>query len=291
MFSLIRTLSVSAVCSLAVASTALGDGARVSATGEGGWWYRVHVPRFCNGNEQNDPPNAVHWSSQWEDRGADTDAYLFFREADDRRYGGDLQGLQSRLPYLSRLGVTTLLLSPVFSASGDIGYMVVDMRHIKDTLGVAQSAKDLTGETHNPSTWSFSASDRVFLGFLREAHSHGIRVFVETLFTGVAKESWIGDHVLYNQKASFAAEWIDVTQWEPRFGWRSDKGSGGRVVRFRRHLDGLDPGAESYLFAIVQRWMDPNADGDPSDGVDGWIMFDAATAPTGFVRRLGNHMR
>ncbi len=26
-----------------------------------------------------------------------------------------------------------------------------------------------------------------------------------------------------------------------------------------------------YLLAAMKRWMDPNADGDPSDGVDGWI--------------------
>jgi hypothetical protein len=31
----------------------------------------------------------------------------------------------------------------------------------------------------------------------------------------------------------------------------------------------LDPEVKAYLFAITKRWMDPNGDGDPSDGVDG----------------------
>ena len=25
-----------------------------------------------------------------------------------------------------------------------------------------------------------------------------------------------------------------------------------------------------HIYAITRRWMDPNGDGDPSDGVDGW---------------------
>jgi len=29
--------------------------------------------------------------------------------------------------------------------------------------------------------------------------------------------------------------------------------------------------AETYLLAVTSRWLDPNGDGDPSDGIDGWI--------------------
>jgi glycosidase len=32
----------------------------------------------------------------------------------------------------------------------------------------------------------------------------------------------------------------------------------------------LFPGPKQYVFHSTQRWMDPNADGDPSDGIDGW---------------------
>jgi len=30
------------------------------------------------------------------------------------------------------------------------------------------------------------------------------------------------------------------------------------------------PGPRDYIFAATHRWMDPNGDGDPSDGIDGW---------------------
>jgi glycosidase len=33
---------------------------------------------------------------------------------------------------------------------------------------------------------------------------------------------------------------------------------------------GIVAGPRDYIWAITRRWMDPNGDGDPSDGVDGW---------------------
>lgn len=44
----------------------------------------------------------------------------------------------------------------------------------------------------------------------------------------------------------------------------------------------LDPEVKAYLFAITKRWMDPNGDGDPSDGVDGWRLDVANEVGTGF---------
>ena len=45
---------------------------------------------------------------------------------------------------------------------------------------------------------------------------------------------------------------------------------------------GLDPAA--YLLDVTRRWMDPDGDGDPSDGVDGWRLAAATGVPDGFWR-------
>ena len=44
----------------------------------------------------------------------------------------------------------------------------------------------------------------------------------------------------------------------------------------------LHPDVKAYLFAITKRWMEPDGNGDPSDGVDGWRLDVANEVGTGF---------
>ena len=48
--------------------------------------------------------------------------------------------------------------------------------------------------------------------------------------------------------------------------------------------DDLHPGPKQYVFDATARWMDPNGDGDPSDGIDGWRLDVARDVPVGFWR-------
>ncbi|WP_027344434.1 glycoside hydrolase family 13 protein [Hamadaea tsunoensis] len=71
---------------------------------------------------------------------------------------GDLAGLRSRLPYLRRLGVDALWLTPWYvSPMADAGYDVADYRDIDPVFG------DLDQAT----------------AFLAEAHAHGLRVIID----------------------------------------------------------------------------------------------------------------
>ena len=52
---------------------------------------------------------------------------------------GDLEGIRSRLPYLQRLGVTALWLSPVYaSPMDDNGYDISDYRAIHPDYGTME---------------------------------------------------------------------------------------------------------------------------------------------------------
>ena len=55
--------------------------------------------------------------------------------------------------------------------------------------------------------------------------------------------------------------------------------------------DDLHPGPKQYVFDSTTRWMDPNGDGDPSDGIDGWRLDVANEVPTGFWRDWHEHVR
>ena len=50
-------------------------------------------------------------------------------------YGGDLDGISEKLPYLKTLGVTALYLNPVFTAPSVHKYDTEDYRHVDPQFG------------------------------------------------------------------------------------------------------------------------------------------------------------
>ena len=50
-------------------------------------------------------------------------------------YGGDLDGIVERLPYLQELGVTALYLNPIFTAPSNHKYDTEDYYHVDPYLG------------------------------------------------------------------------------------------------------------------------------------------------------------
>lgn len=192
-------------------------------------WYYVVIPRFCNGDPQNDPTEATPWSTDWptvaRDAGPDaTDQTRLEIDIKNRRYGGDLEGLIKRLPYLKELGVNALCLSPVFHGAGELRLGQVDLRHVDPWIGVKGSLDEMSDEKSDPGTWKWTSSDKLLLDLVRQAHEQGIRVVISGIF--------------------FAVESANSPPAE----------------------------LEAYYLAATRRWMDPDADGNPADGVDGWLL-------------------
>ena len=42
------------------------------------------------------------------------------------------------------------------------------------------------------------------------------------------------------------------------------------LPEIREDANGIVDGPKKYIFAATRRWMDPNGDGQPDDGIDGW---------------------
>lgn len=188
-------------------------------------WYYIVVPRFHNGDKSNDREGTVAWSPDWPTvtEGGQAPTVAQRKEWQSRRYGGDLQGIIQRLPYLKELGVNALCLSPVFHGSLEGRSQQPDLRHIDPGLAVSGNPSETNDEGSDPATWKWSASDRVFLDLLKKAHEAGFRVVIGGLFGAIS-----GPNVSIGEM-------------------------------------------ESYFLAAVRRWMDPDGNGNPSEGVDGWI--------------------
>ena len=97
-------------------------------------WYQIFPERFCNGNPGNDPKGAKPWKSE--------------RPCHGDCYGGDLQGVISRLDYLKELGITGIYFNPLFEASTTHKYDTSDYMKIDSSFGDNALMKTLCDEAH-----------------------------------------------------------------------------------------------------------------------------------------------
>jgi len=275
-------------------------------------WYQIFPERFRNGNTSNDPTveeleikhprtwQVSSWTADWYklQPWEEQNSKNFYENVFDRRYGGDLEGILQKLDYLSDLGITAIYLNPIFEAYSLHKYDASTYHHIDNNFGPdAQGDIELMKrETDDPATWSWSAADDLFLRLVREAHSRGIRVIIDGVFNHCGTRFWAFQDVLRNQRGSKYADWFDVTRWDDPLtkenefdykGWWGSK----HLPEFREDAQGFAPAVVEYFFHITSRWMDPNGDGNASDGIDGWRLDVANDVSPLFWKRWRNHVK
>jgi cyclomaltodextrinase len=283
-------------------TTAAGSLAMAAETGEfvPPWakhavWYQIFPERFRNGDPSNDPtkddiagaypdapelPWRLHpWTADWYERQPweISDRWPFHALLQRRRYGGDLQGIIDQLGYLQDLGINALYLNPVFASPSHHKYDGVSYHHIDPNFGPDPDGdrKLIATETpDDPSTWVWTAADRLMLELIKQAHARGMRVIFDGVWNHMGHRSWPFLDVEKNQSESRFADWFTVHQWRDEAkgqkflyeGWYGHD----TLPEFREDGEGLVAGPRDYIFAATRRWMDPDGDGDPSDGIDGW---------------------
>lgn len=281
-------------------------------------WYQIFPERFRNGDPSNDPTHQslelpiervpaswtiTPWTSDWYAR-ADWEREIgddFYRHGVfDRRYGGDLQGVIDQLDYLSGLGVNALYFNPVFWARSLHKYDGNSFHHIDPHFG-PDPAGDfalMEEETSDPSTWHWTAADRLFLDLVRQAHDRGIRVIIDGVWNHTGRDFFAFADIMERQEASPYVDWYYVNAFddpdtpENEFDYEGWWGVHTLPV-FADTPDGTDlhPGPKQYVFDATTRWMDPNEDGDPSDGIDGWRLDVANEVPIQFWNDWNAHVR
>ncbi|MBM4113244.1 MAG: DUF3459 domain-containing protein [Phycisphaerae bacterium] len=252
-------------------------------------WYQVMVDRFRNGDPKNDPEPVRPWRSEWEIASPweGRDGQTFFKHfVFDRLYGGDIAGLRQALPYLKQLGANALYLMPVFQAQGPHKYNGRSYIHIDEHFGtkgdyaVAEAKEDLL----DPSTWTWTESDRAFLDFVKQAKSMGFRVIVDGVFNHTGTDHPAFRDVRDRRQKSRFADWYEIKSWEP-FDYEGWWGHKSLPVFRKDDTHGLaSESLRKHIFDATRRWMDPDGDGDPSDGIDGWRLDVPNEVPMPFWR-------
>ena len=259
-------------------------------------WYQVMVDRFRNGDPANDPEGTIAWKHDWYKRfGREgQDGQTFYKHYVFSRFGGgDLAGLRDRLPYLKQLGVNALYLMPMFQASTPHKYNTTSYVHVDEHFGTkgdyaAAAAKE---DILDLATWTFTPTDRAFLDFIREAKSMGFRVVIDGVFNHVGTGHPAFQDVKQKGKESRFADWFDISSWDP-FTYEAWWGFSELPVLRKDPEHGIaSESARRHIMEVTRRWMDPDGDGDPRDGVDGWRLDVPNEVPLPFWHEWCRNVR
>ena len=271
-------------------------------------FYQIFPERFRNGDPSNDPtreslesPNLIPdswaitpWTDDWYAR-ADWEKQLgdnFYENGVfHRRFGGDLQGVIDKLDYLKDLGINTIYFNPIFHARSMHKYDGNSFHHVDPHFGPdpAGDLELMSTETADPSTWKWTAADQLFLKLIEQAHRRNIRLIIDGVFNHTGRDFWAFADIAKNQQRSPYLDWYIVKQFDdPKTDQNEFKYAGwwgvDTLPEFANTADGLDlhPKPKAYVFNATRRWMDPDNDGDPSDGIDGWRLDVANEVPNKF---------
>lgn len=165
---------------------------------------------------------------------------------------GDLKGLQSKLDYLQGLGVTALWINPIVPSVAYHNYFADDFMSVDPAYGTMEDFRDL----------------------MKDIHKRGMKLLLdmETQYVG-------GGHPWYTEstgkpKSRFASflQWKDPDLTVPQGGYMgATTGTGWNKKFYYTYAVNLnDPKVMQAQKEIYTFWLDPNNDGDLSDGVDGY---------------------
>lgn len=140
-------------------------------------WYQIFPERFCNGEPLNDPSHVKLWKMEKTN-------YLDL-------YGGDLQGIIKRLPYLHQLGITGIYLTPICEALSNHKYDTTDYKKIDPMFGTEETMKEL----------------------VHKAHDLGIRIMMDGVFNHTGKEFKPWKDVLLHGEKSRYKDWFMIHEF------------------------------------------------------------------------------
>ena len=185
-------------------------------------WYQIFPDRFCNGTPDRDDPDILPWQT-----GPVTNK---------EKYGGDLEGIRGKLPYLKDLGITGIYLNPIMEAETNHKYDTKDYTKIDPSFGDNAGMRRLVDN----------------------AHSMGIRVMVDAVFNHCGRKfaPWLD--VLEKGADSPYSGWFMVNDWSQIA--KTGNTRDGRFYSFAfadwmPKLNTNNPEVIDYFCGVCEQWI------------------------------------
>ncbi len=140
--------------------------------------YHIFVDRFCKSGDMPAPRYGT--AKKWKDEVTIVDPDGVYRANDF--YGGNLQGIISKLDYLEELGVTIIYLSPIFLANSNHRYDTGDYMTLEPMLGDEADLEELVDEARKrgmkimlDGVFNHSGSDSIY--FNKHGHFDSVGAY------------------------------------------------------------------------------------------------------------------
>ncbi|MFR6671253.1 MAG: glycoside hydrolase family 13 protein [Enterococcus avium] len=175
---------------------------------------------------------------------------------------GDLKGIIQRLPYLAKLGIDVLWLSPIYqSPNDDNGYDISDYQQILPEFGTMADFDEL----------------------LRVAHQHKLKVMMDLVVNHTSDEhAWFQESKkgIDNPYRDFYI-WRDPKEGQPPNNWGSEFGGSAwefdeETNQYYLHifskkqpdLNWENPRVREAIYAMMRWWLDKGVDGFRMDVIN-----------------------
>ena len=235
-----------------------------------GVMYQIMVDRFCHGEgtdalmHAKDGQNII-LHEDWNEM-----PFLNIAENGDNFandfFGGNLEGVRQKLPYLKQLGVSVLYFNPIFCARTNHKYDTSDYRRVDPMFGDEQALARLC----------------------KEAEALGMRVMLDGVFSHVGDDSLYfnrrgtyGEHVgAYRDPDSPYYKWFTFRRWpddyECWWGFKTLPNVNEMDEDYRRFILEDDD-------SVVRHWV--------RKGTSGWRLDVADELPMPFLRELRRQVK
>ena len=181
---------------------------------------------------------------------------------------GDLKGITEKLPYLAKLGINVIWLSPVFdSPNVDNGYDISDYFTIMSDFGTMEDFDEM----------------------LETAHKHGIKILMDLVANHTSDEHpWFKesrsskdnpyrDYYIWKDPKGFDEDGnpIPPNNWASEFGgpaWEWDEATGQFYLHIffkeQPDLNWENEKVREDLYSMVRWWLDKGVDGFRLDAIN-----------------------
>ena len=182
-------------------------------------------------------------------------------------FGGNLAGIQEKLPYLKDLGITVIYLNPIFEAQSNHRYDTSDYKHVDPFLGTEADLKNLC----------------------EEAAKNGIRVILDGVFSHTGDDSiYFNKYGHYHSVGAYQSKHSPYYEWY-RFDHYPKKYRSWWGVGTLPEVEETTPSYLDYIIynqdSVLKHWLDA--------GISGWRLDVADELPSLFLKdfwkELKNH--
>lgn len=232
-----------------------------------GVMYNIFVDRFNNGNRNKKPSNPKKNSfiyANW------SDEPMYIKDKNDEIirwdfHGGNLKGIIDKLPYLSKIGVSIIYLSPIFESSSNHKYNTGDYKKIDPMFGDEEILKEL----------------------IEKANKKGINIILDGVFSHTGADSkYFNKFGNYDEVGAYQSKDSKYSSWYT-FNDFPDDYKCWWGVKDLPNVNELNKSYMDYIIydkdSVINKWTNM--------GIKGWRLDVADELPTEFIKEIRKELK